>query len=98
MTITELKRKTKVGDTWTVVAAAFNNIYLNIPRKVGKVQTNSVALFTTKSDGTESLSWLNWPKAKEYEATPEGFKVFEDGVFLLEYKVEMGTASVIVVE
>jgi hypothetical protein len=43
------------------------------PRVVAKVQANAIA-FRTEDD---RLSWLNLPKAKDFEPTEHGFRVWD---------------------
>jgi hypothetical protein len=43
------------------------------PRVVAKVQTNAIAFRTEK----DSLSWLTIPKAKDFELTENGFRVWD---------------------
>lgn len=72
-TLAELKRAFSeyhaTGGTLTLIRAEGmpNHRYLNVPRKIEKVQTNAIKF--------EGGSWLEFDKAPEYTFTPNGFIV-----------------------
>lgn len=69
-TLSELKR-CKVGDELKLVYSFFMpHKFLNIPRKIEKMQTNALMF--------EGGSWLYFPKASDFEGTEKGFLLYED--------------------
>ena len=92
LTVTQLKRTVKVGDVWTLTYADVpNHKYLNVPREVKVIQSNSIA-FTLVGDPTSRKSWLDWPSAANFEAIENGFRIYDDcnqqhkRLLILEYR------------
>ncbi len=80
-TLAELKRALQTGVSLTLVnAQGWNGMphkYLNIPRKIEKVQTNAIKF--------EGGSWLEFEKAGAYTFTENGFIVQPGNLHPLEY-------------
>ena len=51
-------------------------------REVFKVQSNSIA-FKCSND---VISWLDYPKAKDFKAINNGFEILEKGIAVLRYE------------
>lgn len=57
-------------------------------RPVSIVQTNAIALTTTKKDGTLTDSWLQWPKASECKIIDNNtLEVYEEETKVLTYQI-----------
>jgi hypothetical protein len=52
------------------------------PRTVALVQTNAIAF---KREDREELSWLTFPKAKDFQPTENGFRIMEGDLLAAEY-------------
>ena len=84
-TFAQLKRDIKEG---TLIKTILNNIKAEKNgeiRKVGKVQSNAIAFEIPKEQQktniwgeTQTLSWLWWGKASQYEYEGNVFKVFDN--------------------
>jgi len=96
--LADFKRALTLGSRWDTImhTGKFigrdeNNKPHYIPtiledRPVSIVQSNSVAFKTTRTDGTEVDSWLQWPKAKDCVFNDNEINVYQDGVLILTYK------------
>ena len=69
MTLAAMKRRINAGATITMTGHDRfpNGKLIGVPRTAITVQTNGVQF--------EGGSWLFWPKASEFEATAEGFRL-----------------------
>lgn len=80
---TQLKRDIKVGTTIRTVCNNIKPERNGQVRKVGKVQTNAIAFDIPKEEQKpdfrgeiQTLSWLWWDKASNYEYDGNIFKVY----------------------
>lgn len=56
-------------------------------REVSIVQTNSIALKTTKNNGKVVDSWVYWPKASEAKVNGNILELYENGRCWITYKI-----------
>lgn len=82
-TFSQLKKDIKVGTTITTILNNIRPEKNGQIRKIGKVQTNAIAfeipLEEQKRDifgNIQTLSWLWWDKASNYEYDGNTFKVY----------------------
>lgn len=81
-TLADFKRRLKVG-----VLLETESRYGNLGvRPVSIVQSNAFALKTTKTDGKESDSWCQFPKASDFEIEDENTVLkYQNGNPVLRY-------------
>ena len=55
-------------------------------REVAKLQTNGMWFKQLDKPGDERLSWLDFPKAKDFQVTDKGFDILIDGRVEVTYE------------
>lgn len=84
-TFAQLKRDIKEGTTIKTILNNYKPDKNGQIRKVGKVQSNAIAFEIPKEDQKpdlrgeiQTLSWLWWGKANQYEYENNVFKIYDE--------------------
>jgi hypothetical protein len=92
-TVADLKRTLQPGTRAKMVFHASAQLSANCAALVGQVRevtkANTVGCYfrTTKADGKEVNSFLDWPKASNIKFTDNGFEILNNGQTFMAYEV-----------